>query len=262
MNSRVTQVDITTLQERVYLELREALSQGRLTAGESMTIRALASALGTSEMPVREALKRLLAERVLIQAPNRTFRIMPMTPSRLHELTRIRVMVEGMAARLAAAGSPALVAELTALNNGMQAALARGDGAATLKANQEFHFAVYRAANSPQLLEIIELLWLRAGPYLAAVFTTSHCDPAELFNGGYKLHARLLRAIGKQDAEAAARALELDLTTAARWCLSNRVVADPAPPMAAAPDVAGQPARRGTTARRNGKIPSLRTLGT
>lgn len=259
VNSRVTPVDITTLQERVYQELREALSQGRLTAGESMTIRALAAALGTSEMPVREALKRLLAERVLIQAPNRTFQIIPMTPSRLDELTRIRVMVEGMAARLAAAGSPALVAGLTALNNGMQAALARGDGAATLRANQEFHFALYRAANSPQLLEIIELLWLRAGPYLAAVFNTPNCNPVELFSGGYKLHARLLRAIGKQDAEAAARALEQDLTTAARWCLSNGVVTDSDAPKTVAPSRRTRPS---VNVRRQDKAMSLRALST
>jgi DNA-binding GntR family transcriptional regulator len=261
MNSRVTPVDVTTLQERVYRELREALFQGRLTAGESMTIRALASALGTSEMPVREALRRLLAERVLVQAPNRTFQIVPMTPSRLHELTRIRVMVEGMAARLAAVGSRALVAELTALNDAMQAAVARGDGAATLRANQEFHFAVYRAANSPQLLEIIELLWLRAGPYLAAAFTTPQCNPAELYNGGYRLHARLVRAIGKQDAEAAARALELDLTTAANWYLSQGVVTDQAAPDAAPAEV-GRRTPSGTAARRDRKALSLRALST
>jgi DNA-binding GntR family transcriptional regulator len=263
MDAKVTRVDVTTLQERVYQELREALFQGRLTAGESMTIRALAIALGTSEMPVREALKRLLAERVLVQAPNRTFRIMPMTPSRLHELTRIRVMVEGEAARLAATGSAALVAELSAVNNGLQAAVARGDGAATLKANQEFHFGVYRAAKSPQLLEIIELLWLRAGPYLAAAFTTPRCDPAELYVGGYKLHARLIRAIAKQDAEAAARALELDLTTAARWYLANGVVTDPDAPRPAAADPAGRPARSGAAApRKTRKVPTLRVVGT
>lgn len=229
MRSRVAPVDVTTLQERVYQELRAALSQGRLTAGASMTIRALATALGTSEMPVREALKRLLAERVLVQAPNRTFGIVPMTPARLHELIRIRVMLEGMAARLAAAaGTAALVAELAALNDAMQAALRRRDTAATLRTHQEFHFAVYRAANSPQLFEIIELLWLRAGPYLAAIFATPNCDPAELFAGGYRFHARLIRAVGRRDAEAAARALEGDLTTAERWCLRHGVVTGPA----------------------------------
>ncbi|MDQ2762655.1 MAG: GntR family transcriptional regulator, partial [Pseudomonadota bacterium] len=140
MDAKVAPVDVTTIQERVYQELRDALSQGRLTAGESLTIRALARALGTSEMPVREALKRLLAERVLVQASNRSFQIVPMTPSRLHELTQIRIMVEGMAARLAAeAGNPTLPARLTALNGGMQAALESGDHAGTLKANMEFH---------------------------------------------------------------------------------------------------------------------------
>jgi DNA-binding GntR family transcriptional regulator len=225
MNVNVAPVDITTLQERVYRSLREALAQGRLTAGEQMTIRALAAALGTSEMPVREALKRLLAERVLVQAPNRTFQIVPMTAPRLRELTQIRIVVEGMAARLAAeAGGPALTANLERLNRGMQAALERGDPAQTLRANQEFHFAIYRAANSPQLLEIIELLWLRAGPYLAASFGAPR-DPAEMFRRAGKIHARLLKAIARRNGEAAQQALALDLTRAAEWCIANGVVA-------------------------------------
>lgn len=235
MNAKVTPVDVTTLQERVYRELREALTQGRLTAGESMTIRALATALGTSEMPVREALKRLLAERVLVQAANRTFQIVPMTRSRLDELTQIRIVVEGMAARLAAAAAgPAQMAELAALNVAMQAALDRGDHGGTLRANQEFHFALYRAANSPQLLELIELLWLRAGPYLAAAFTAAR-DPADMFRGAGKIHAKLLKALAKRDGEAAQQALALDLTSAARWYIDNGVVSEPAPPAAAAP---------------------------
>ncbi len=258
MNARVAPVDVTTLQERVYHALREALAQGRLTAGEAMTIRALATALGTSEMPVREALKRLLAERVIIQAPNRTFRIVPMTPARLHELTQIRVMLEGTAARLAAAaGTAALAAELTAVNDRMQSALRRGDSAATLRAHQEFHFTVYRAANSPQLLELIELMWLRTGPYLAAIFTTPDCDPAELFAAGHKLHGRMIRAIAKHDGEAAARALELDLVGAARWCLRNRVVTDPEPDRRSAVPTGARP-----TAVRNGRAAASRVLGT
>lgn len=262
MSTKVAPVDITTLQERVYQELREALAQGRLTAGEPMTIRALAGALGTSEMPVREALKRLLAERVLVQAPNRTFQIVPMTPSRLHELTQIRVMVEGMAARLAATSNSDLVAELARLNDGMLAAVACGDGPATLRANQEFHFAVYRAANSPQLLELIELLWLRAGPYLAAIFNTPHCRPAELFQGGYKLHARLLRAIERHDGDAAERALAQDLTIAARWCLKNAVVTQPDAPKAASRDVPDRGARGHDYRMRIARPPSVRSLNT
>lgn len=258
MNSKIAPVDLTTLQERVYRELREALYQGRLTAGGSITIRGLSSALGTSEMPVREALKRLLAERVLVQASNRTFQIMPMTPSRLHELIQIRITVEGMAARLAAAaGSPELVAELTAVNDTMLTALEQGNSASILKANQEFHFAVYRAAHSPQLLELIELLWMRAGPYLAAAFATA-CSPGDLFSSGYRIHARLIRAIGRRDAEAAARALAVDLTTAARWYLNNGVVAEadahPAPAHT-------RQSRAAPAARSTGRPLALRRIG-
>jgi DNA-binding GntR family transcriptional regulator len=53
MEERIKQVDVSTLQERVYLEMRNALYRGRFVPGTPLTIRSLATALGTSPMPVR-----------------------------------------------------------------------------------------------------------------------------------------------------------------------------------------------------------------
>ena len=96
--TQLAAVDNSSLQERVYRELRCALQQGRLTSGQQLTIRALARAVGTSEMPVREAVKRLLAEGALQQAANRSLQIVPIERARLQEMTRIRIALEGMAA--------------------------------------------------------------------------------------------------------------------------------------------------------------------
>jgi DNA-binding GntR family transcriptional regulator len=127
VKTTITTVDVTTVQERVYRELRSALQQGRLVSGQSMTVRALARAVGTSEMPVREALRRLIAEGALVQAPNRSFQIIPMTRERLAELIRVRVALEGMAARLAAERSDkALVAALHGFNDDMRASIELG----------------------------------------------------------------------------------------------------------------------------------------
>jgi DNA-binding GntR family transcriptional regulator len=209
---KVTAIDVTTVQERVYRELRSALQQGRLVSGQSMTVRALARAVGTSEMPVREALRRLIVEGALVQVPNRSFQVVPMSLDRLAELTRVRVALEGMAARLAAgASSAALVARLTTLNAEMREAVRAGHSDDDiLRANQEFHFTLYRAAASPQLLEFIDMLWLRSGPYLSAVLRSSP-DARDLFRRGAVSHDRLIRAMARRDANAVARALIADL---------------------------------------------------
>lgn len=221
MNTPITNVDVTTVQERVYRELRGALQQGRLMSGQSMTVRALASAVGTSEMPVREALRRLITEGALVQAPNRSFQVIPMTRERLSELTRVRVALEGMAVRLAIEYVDAmLVTTLTRLNDEMRSAIEPGRADDVLRANQEFHFAIYRAANSPQLFELIDMLWLRSGPYLADMLRT-RSDAAEIFRRGTVIHARLIRSLTRGDCDGVVRALSMDLERTADYSMKH-----------------------------------------
>jgi DNA-binding GntR family transcriptional regulator len=221
VKTTITTVDVTTVQERVYRELRGALQQGRLRSGQSMTVRALATAVGTSEMPVREALRRLIAEGALVQAPNRSFQVIPMTQERLAELTRVRVALEGMAARLATDNADAaLIAALTQLNDEMRAAIEPGHADHVLRANQEFHFAIYRAANSPQLLELIDMLWLRSGPYLADMLR-GRADAREIFRRGTVVHGRLIRALGRRDPDGVVRALSIDLERTAEFSMKH-----------------------------------------
>ena len=96
------QIESATIQTQVYQRLREGLFDGAFSPGQSLTIRNLAAGLGTSPMPVREALQRLVAERALVQLPNRTFQVTPFTTEMFRELTRVRMSVEGLAAGEAA----------------------------------------------------------------------------------------------------------------------------------------------------------------
>src|SRR5262245_24281655 len=170
MDDKVRPIDVTTVQERVYQELREALYQGRFMPGEVLTIRSLATALGTSPMPVREAIQRLVAENALTQLPNRTTRVASLTRETYEEWIRVRMQVEGYAAaRAAQRAAPEVRAALRAINERFRAAIDVEDKSGMLRGNQHFHFAVYRAAESEALLRIIESLWLRFGPALAFI---------------------------------------------------------------------------------------------
>jgi DNA-binding GntR family transcriptional regulator len=99
---RLAPVERETMQEQVYQKLRDALMQGRFSPGDTMTLRALAEAFGTSPMPIREALRKLVAEQALMLLPNRTVIVPVITTERVDEFRRIRIALEGMVTEEAA----------------------------------------------------------------------------------------------------------------------------------------------------------------
>lgn len=216
MDDKVRPIDVTTVQERVYQELRNALYQGRFMPGEVLTIRALAAALGTSPMPVREAIQRLVTENALTQLPNRTFQVAALTLENYDEWIRVRCEVEGYAAQRAALRArPGICTELRKINRIFGQAIEARDAGGMLEGNQHFHFAVYEAAESDALLKIIGSLWLRFGPVLAFV---QHVEGSiEMFRRGVAVHERVIAAMERQDAKEARFALALDIRAAASW---------------------------------------------
>lgn len=209
-----SRVDKDTLHERVYGELRTSLMTGRFLPGQSITIRALADAFGTSAMPVRESLRRLVAEQALEILPNRSVIVPHMTREKLDDLRRVRVAIEGMAAAQAAEHiSAEEIDRLRALLEQMCASAKQGSTQGYLTQNQDFHFTIYRAARSAVLLPIIESLWLQIGPLL----TVLSIDPrvSEIF--AEKYHTKALDALRVGDADGARAAIASDISEAAEY---------------------------------------------
>lgn len=205
-----------TLGERVTGELRALLVAGRLAPGEKLSLRRVAEALGVSMMPVREAVSRLAADGALDVLPNRAVRVPVLTLAGFRELTRLRLVVEGFAAEEAAATASAEQIERIA---GFEAAFRLAanaeppDTAAGVAANRDLHFALYEAAGMPSLVEMIERLWLKAGPILN--LDMRH-EPRRLRGGSaVQAHAALLEALRRRDGAAARQALETDIRAAA-----------------------------------------------
>src|SRR3954447_832999 len=86
-----------TIQDRVYSVLRDRLMRGGFEPGQKLKIAELANALGTSAMPVREALNRLAAERAVEALPNRSMRVPSLSKDALHDLMETRFALEGLA---------------------------------------------------------------------------------------------------------------------------------------------------------------------
>lgn len=205
-----------TLGERVTAELRALLVSGRLAPGEKLSLRRVAEALGVSMMPVREAVSRLAADKALEVLPGRAVRVPVLTLERFRELTRLRLVVEGFAAEEAARVATEEQVARVAVHEAIFAEAANADpprSADGVAANRDLHFAIYEAAGMPALVEMIERLWLKAGPILN--IDMRH-EPIRLKGGNaVQAHAALLDAMRRRDPAAARAALESDIRAAA-----------------------------------------------
>jgi DNA-binding GntR family transcriptional regulator len=202
------------LHDAAYERMRQALMDGHFKPGQTFTIRALAEVFGTSPMPVRDALKRLVAERALELRPNRSVVLPIMTRARFQEILQIRLSLESMiAARGATRVTPGVIEAMAADHAAMCRATEAGKPSEYLAANRRFHFRLYEAAQAPVMQSVIESMWMQVGPHLNQMFTQQKRAAATATADHH--HNDLLRALRRQDATAAAKAVWDDLSDAA-----------------------------------------------
>jgi DNA-binding GntR family transcriptional regulator len=199
-----------SLRNQVYDRLRDALTAGRFTPGQKLTFRTIAGSLGVSMTPVREAIRRMVAEGAFEMRPNRSVRVPLMTRDRVLELRDLRMAVEGLgAAKAAMVATRADVARLRRIADELMAARRRGDFATDRAKIREFHFSVAAIARQPALLRVVEGLWLQTGPYLNLLYPDYVASPR-----GPERRLRLIKALQMRDAATARREMEADIGTA------------------------------------------------
>lgn len=210
----------TTLLDQAYEVVKEALMNGQFTPGDNLVIRQLAAEMGTSIMPVRDALQKLVAERALELLPNRTVQVPLITRTAFDQLTAIRLRLEALATECAAQrATPKFIAALREENDLMVEAVRRQDAAKALEANKAFHFTIYRASGSELLISYIESLWLRIGPLLKTPWRLS--EGSAVFDRAPDTHQLVIDALAMQDAPRAAAAIAKDISDAADWYRSQ-----------------------------------------
>ncbi len=225
MSNKLKKVDRSKLSDRVHSELSSLLISGQLSPGDMFSLRGLADTLGTSAMPVREAVGRLVAERALEILPNRAIRVPLMTVSRFLELRTIRIELEGLATSQAA-----LKRSQTQLNRmeelQMQFEQVREakepNGKAAVRLNKNLHFCVYGAAGMPILFDMIEVLWLQIGPVLNYDLAI---NSERLSNREAHIHHRnMVQGIRMKQPQQAAAALVADLMSASELIMKKNVL--------------------------------------
>jgi DNA-binding GntR family transcriptional regulator len=154
--------------------IREQIITGELAAGEQLRQRDLAQRFQVSQTPVREAMRRLESEGLVIGDTHRGFTVVEPDDGPVEENFQIRAALESLGASLAARKIDAAgLARLEELNDQMRAMAEDDPRYAAL--NREFHFSVYEYARSPLLLSLMRLLWtsLHGGPKVARTHAES-----------------------------------------------------------------------------------------
>jgi len=186
--------------------LRDAIIDGRLQAGEWLRQEKLAQELGTSQMPVREALKRLVAEGLAERIPYRGVRVIEFSPADIVDICTIRLMLETLAVRLA---TPLIsVDEIQRLKDNLRRAESyrQPEQMARLRElNTEFHLSICRASGRRYLVHQVEVLWDRFPSvmlYEGEVRRQSELLQPRLERAAEE-HWRILTALEQRDAQRA-----------------------------------------------------------
>jgi DNA-binding GntR family transcriptional regulator len=154
--SSMTGSAIVTKQERVYQAIRERILSGAYGPGYRVVIDALAEEFEVSGLPVREAIRRLEAEGLVIYRPNAGAQVAPADPGLFDEEMTVLAVLEGYGTALAA---PCMgeddVARLTEINDEMSAAMAELDSLRFGRLNQEFHSLIYEYCPNAALVGML-----------------------------------------------------------------------------------------------------------
>ena len=195
------------LVDRVYRSTRALILDGTYGPDEPLRLVALADQNQVSFIPVREALRMLEVERLIIAEPNKGDRVAPLSMKSLEDLYLVRKVLESEAVRLAARRvDPEFIGQLRSLIGQAVSAIEAGEMESGLALHRKFHFALYELSGSEWLCNIIENLWGHSARYvkLASVQARFVCSIDDN-------HHAIIDCLERGDAEGAAMAMNADL---------------------------------------------------
>lgn len=201
---------MTTSNLDIGLRIRDDIVAGTLRFGERITIDALATRYGVSHMPVREALRELQGEGLVVIEPNRGARVRTIDANFVENLFEIRTALEVMMVRRAAQRcTPEDISGLWAIEEILERHIANADHAAVVAENRRFHQTINRIADNADALPIVDKHWM----LLAALWRNYGYGEAR-FAGVANDHRHLIAALAARDQEAASMIMGAHATKA------------------------------------------------
>jgi DNA-binding GntR family transcriptional regulator len=191
----------------IFVEIRSAILGRRLSSEHRFTEDDLARAFGVSRTPIREALQRLQAERLLDRSGRKGLRVSPISHKEVVEIYDLRRALDGLSGELAAEkAAPPEIAQLRWVNEQMRAAGEGGDQGEIARLNFEFHETLARASGNSVLLQKVLEIQDRVRRFERSTLE---------YDGRWRVavdeHAVILKALELRDGHAASVAAQVHM---------------------------------------------------
>ena len=200
-----TQTPTTQIQDVIEAELRERILLGRIEPGGRINVRQLEQHFGVSHIPIREAIRRLEAEGLVINVPRRGAVAAGVSLNELDDIYDLRRIIEPpVAARAVAAMTGADFDLITAAYDAMIATERSASDVAFSTAHWDFHWHVLRPGSTDEIERLLHRLWRVADRYV-------RLTRGAAVDAAHDQHHQLYDACASRDGAAAADVLERHL---------------------------------------------------
>jgi len=189
---------------QAYEIIRDRILNGDLPSDTKMVEEKLAQELGFSRTPIREALKQLRYEGLIVNK-----RVVQPTEKDLRNLFQVRILLEGFSSQAAALYLPE--EELNLLSHCIKVGR-EGTTEEVMKANERFHEVIVRASGNSQIIDIIDRM--KSIIHLFRKMVVLHHRPYLI-----EEHEKIFEAIKARDGQAAKRLMEDHLQADLDFCL-------------------------------------------
>ena len=202
------QIRRETLGAQVYDLLRDRILRGEIAGGARLVQGPLSEEMGISRIPVRDALKRLETDGLVIGDEIGRYTVVPFNASDADEIYAIRRRLEPFAIETAAREmTPEAFSDIISLHAELGAAARRRQIDRYIELNVKFHMAIYEASGMRRLVRIIRGLWLGVPPLTPIVLDGR-------IKRSQKEHEEIVRRLEAKDSAGAAAALDRHIDNA------------------------------------------------
>jgi DNA-binding GntR family transcriptional regulator len=217
-----------TKSDYAYRQVRDRILSGELQPGAVIQQRELASQIGISTTPLREALRRLKSEGLVELDAHRDARISPLRAEEGRDLLELRKSLDPLAAGLAAQRRTNADIQAIRAAHSVLEPLPSHPAVEQLVAHRDFHAAIYRASHNDLLIDALEGLWDKADRYRRLALQSDRGQDAR--DQKAREHQLLVDMIASGDSDAAANLMRTHIDTSlgatAVWRLGHEATGE------------------------------------
>ncbi|MBC7959909.1 MAG: GntR family transcriptional regulator [Vallitaleaceae bacterium] len=198
-NLRVQLNEYLPLRDVVFNTLREAILRGQLVPGERLMEKQLAERMGVSRTPIREAIRKLELEGLVMMVPRKGAEVAKITPKDIKDVLEVRAALEALAVKVACEKMDEIgLAKLTKVKEEFERAAKDKAVDTLIQKDIEFHDAIFAATGNEKLIHIVNNL--REQIYR---FRVKYISQMESYEGLVKEHEEIVESIKSGDRQRA-----------------------------------------------------------